>query len=504
MANHDQALAQLSDHVRKTAMLESINSLLNWDERTYMPELAGPYRAEQITWVSAMLHERKTDARLADWLNDLADHPACADPHSDIATTIREVRREFDKQNKLPQRLVEELARYSVTGQQAWVEARRDNDFGKLRPFLEKIVALKREQAEAVGYKQHPYDALLDDYEPNATTAEVKQTLSELRSELVPLVQAIRESKQTPPVEILHALYPTSAQEEFGKQAAAAIGFDFHRGRLDVTHHPFCTEMGPHDCRITTRYDEHFFSSAFFGILHEAGHGLYELGRRPEEYGMPTGQYVSLGIHESQSRLWENQVGRSQAFWQHFFPLAKQQFPAALGKVKQDDFFFAINEVKPSLIRVEADEATYNLHIIIRFELEQALIVGDLAVADLPQAWNDKYREYLGVVPPNDADGVLQDIHWPAALFGYFPTYSLGNLYAAQFFEQADQDLGGLASLISRGEFAPLLKWLQDKIHRYGRCFSPAELVERATAKPLSHEPLIRHLRGKLAPLYQL
>jgi carboxypeptidase Taq len=283
---------------------------------------------------------------------------------------------------------------------------------------------------------------------------------------------------------------------------AEAIGFDFRRGRIDVTAHPFCAGMGPHDCRITTRYDEHDFPMAFFGILHEAGHGLYEQGLPTEHYGLPPGSYVSLGIHESQSRLWENAVGRSRSFWRHFFPLAQQRFPDALSDVGLDDFHFAVNDVRPSLIRVEADEATYNLHIIIRFELERAVLAGELRVADLPGAWRDKYRENLGIEPPSDADGVLQDIHWSAGLIGYFPTYTLGNLYAAQFFAQADADLGGIDGLLARGEFAPLLGWLRDRIHVRGQCYSAAELAVAVTGRPLSHQPLLDLLRGKYDPLY--
>jgi carboxypeptidase Taq len=310
------------------------------------------------------------------------------------------------------------------------------------------------------------------------------------------------ESGQKSPVEILEREYPVPAQEAFSKAAAAAIGFEFNRGRLDVTTHPFCSGMGPHDCRLTTRYDERFFNSAFFGTLHEAGHGIYDQGLRPDQFGLPPGTYLSLGIHESQSRMWENLVGRSRAFWQHFFPQLQAAFPGAAGSVKLDEFFWAINHVAPSLIRVEADEATYNLHIIVRFELEQALLSQDLAAGDLPAAWREKYREYLGIEPPNDQDGCLQDVHWSAALVGYFPTYSLGNLYASQFFEQADRDLGGLHTLFAKGDFVPLKSWLNEKIHRRGQCYSAAELVELVTGRPLSHEPLMRHLRGKLGPLY--
>jgi carboxypeptidase Taq len=291
-------------------------------------------------------------------------------------------------------------------------------------------------------------------------------------------------------------------QETFGKEAAARIGFEFPSGRLDVTHHPFCTNVGPRDTRITTRYDERFFPSAFFGILHEAGHGIYDQGLPAEHYGLPPGKYVSLGIHESQSRMWENMVGRSRAFWDFFFPAVKQAFPNALDGVSLAEFHYAVNDVRPSLIRVEADEATYNLHIIIRFELEQELIEDRLKVADLPAAWNERYQQYLGIKPPHDADGVLQDVHWSAGLIGYFPTYTLGNLYAAQFFRQADKDLGGLERQFALGQFLPLRDWLREKIHHQGQRYTAAELVQNITGKPLDHKPLIDYLRKKLGPLY--
>jgi carboxypeptidase Taq len=492
----------LCTHARETALLESIESLLGWDERTYMPPAAGPYRAEQMTYLAGMVHKRRTDPRLGELLGELAASDLAKDPHSDAGATIRQLKREYDKRIKLPQSLVEELTRASVLGQQAWVEARKNNDFPSFAPHLTKIYHLKRQQAEALGYPQHPYDALLDDFEPDARTSQVAAVLAGLRSELVPLVQAIGGSPRRPNTEILRRHYPVAAQEAFGKAAAAAIGFDFQRGRLDVTHHPFCSGIGPHDCRITTRYDERFFPSAFFGILHEAGHGIYDQGLRPEQFGLPPGTYVSLGIHESQSRLWENLVGRSRAFWEHFFPRAHAAFPDALAGVHLDEFYFAINSVQPSLIRVEADEATYNLHIIVRFELEQAILTGELPIGDVPAAWKEKYRQYLGIEPPDDKDGCLQDIHWSAALVGYFPTYSLGNLYASQLFEQADQDLGGLAASFARGEFAPLKEWLNRNIHQRGQCYTAAELVQLVTGRPLSHAALMRHLRGKLGGLY--
>jgi carboxypeptidase Taq len=412
------------------------------------------------------------------------------------------LQRDYEKRTKLPQRLVEELTKASVLGQQAWVTARHDNNFTAFAPHLKTLFALKREQAEAQGYREHIYDALLDDFEPNVTAAEVARVLADLRNQLVPLVQQIQQSSRRPRQEVLAGHFPASEQEKFGKQMAAAMGFDFNRGRLDVTHHPFCSSMGPHDCRITTRYDEQFFNSAFFGILHEAGHGMYDQGLRSDWYGLPPGSYLSLGIHESQSRMWENLVGRSHAFWEYAYPQLQSFFSSALGNVPLADFYFAINAVEPSLIRVEADEATYNLHIIIRFELEMALVSGELPVNDLPGAWKEKYQQYLGIEPPNDADGCLQDIHWSAALIGYFPTYSLGNLYAAQFFQQADHDLGGLHAQFQRGEFRPLLEWLHTQIHSRGHCYSASELVQLVTGKPLSSAPFISTLTAKLQPLY--
>ncbi len=497
-------LDKLCAHARETALLQSVAELLGWDERTKMPPAAGAYRAEQMTYLSSLVHRRQTDPQLGDWLAELAASDLASDPHSDAGATIREMRREYDKLVKLPQKLVEELTRASVLGQQAWVEARKNDDFATFAPILERIVGLKQQQADAIGYADCPYDALLDDFEPGETTKNVARVLEAFRGELVPLVAAIADSSHQPDLDILKRNYPIDAQETFGKQAASAIGFEFNRGRLDVTHHPFCAGMGPDDCRLTTRYDERFFPSGFFSILHEAGHGIYDQGLRGDQFGLPPGTFVSLGIHESQSRMWENMVGRSIPFWRHFFPLAQAAFPAALSGTRLEDFCFAVNDVRPSLIRVEADEATYNLHIIIRFELEQALINDHLAIKDLPAAWNQKYRDYLGIEPPSDADGVLQDVHWSAALIGYFPTYALGNLYAAQFFAQAAKDVGPLDEQFARGEFAPLLGWLREKIHRPGRCFTAPELVQNITGKPLSHAALIAYLREKYTNYYGL
>lgn len=499
-----QTFDELCAHARQTALLAAAQAALEWDERTMMPPAGADYRAEQLALLAGMIHARHTDPRAGQWLAELAESPLAADPHSDQGATIRQLKRQFDKRIKLPQSLVEELARTASLAQCAWEEARRNHDYPSFRPHLDRTFELKRAQAAALGYDESAYDPLLDDFEPDERTGRVARVLAELREALVPLVAAIAASTRRPDVSLLSRRYPLEGQERFGREASAAIGFDYRRGRLDVTAHPFCAGLGPNDCRLTTRYDERFFNSGFFSIVHEAGHGIYDQGLRRQWYGLPPGEAVSLGIHESQSRLWENLVGRSHAFWQHYFPRAQAMFPEALDDVSLDAFYFAVNDVRPSLVRVEADEATYNLHILVRFELEQAMLADELSVDDLPAAWNDKYEQYLGIRPPDDVDGVLQDVHWSAGLVGYFPTYSLGNLYAGQFFEAADRDLGGLSGQLAAGQFGPLRQWLAENVHRHGQCYSAAELVEKVTGKPLSHAPLVAHLREKLAPLYGL
>jgi carboxypeptidase Taq len=495
---------KLCRHTREVAILSSTQSLLGWDERTKLPPAGGEYRAEQMSYLAGLIHRQETAPEVGEWLAELAGGPLAADPHGDTGADIANLRRDYERKTKLPQALVEELAKLAVLGQQVWAEARKANDFACFQPLLERTVELKRQEAAAIGYDNVPYDALLDEYEPGAKTKEVEQVLAGLRDQLVPLVSEIAASSRRPNMEPLRRPFPIHLQEELGRRATEAIGYDFSAGRIDVTDHPFCTTLGPRDIRLTTRYDERFLPGALFSTLHEAGHGIYEQGLPAERFGLPTGQAVSLGIHESQSRMWENLVGRSRAFWEHFFPVAQAMFSTALGDVTLDAFYFAINDVRPSLIRTESDEATYNLHILVRFELEQALLVDELRVADLPAAWREKYRKYLGIEPPNDADGVLQDVHWSSGAIGYFPTYTLGNLYAAQLFEQAWHDLGDLNDMFRRGEFLPLREWLRAKIHSQGRRYPAAELAHRITGSPLSHDALMRQLRGKFRPLYEL
>jgi len=504
MTDHKKTYQLLCDQFQEATLLSTVQALLEWDEQTKMPPAGGAYRADQAAYLAGIIHQKQTAPQIGDWLQQLVESPLATDPHSDTGCVIQRLNRDYQKKIRLPQTLVEELTRTACEGQQVWTEARRENDFAKFQPLLEKTIDLKRQEAAALGFEATPYDPLLDDYEPGESTSNVARVLAELREALVPLVGAIADSSQRPDISILAREYPIEAQKKLGEQVAGAIGFDFQAGRLDVTAHPFMTGLGPGDVRLTTRYNDHGFGDALFSTLHEAGHGIYDQGLPREFYGLPTGEDVSMGIHESQSRMWENQVGRSLSFWEHFYSQTQTAFPQALSDVDLQVFYRAINDVRPSLVRVEADEVTYNLHILIRFELEQALIEDRLQVAELPGAWNEKYQEYLGIVPPNDADGVLQDVHWSAGLFGYFPTYALGNLYAAQFFSQAAEDLGDLDELFRQGDFSPLRNWLRENIHAHGRRYSAAELVERITGSQLSHEALMSHLASKFGEIYGL
>jgi carboxypeptidase Taq len=498
----DQAYADLIRRIKDASILGSCAGVLDWDEQTYMPHQGSAFRGEQMGLLARLRHEMVTAPEVGGLLAEVEGSSLVADPESVPAVNVREIRRSYDRAVKVPKQLVEELARTTTRARQVWVDARKNKDFAIFRPWLEKIVHLKRQEAAAIGHAGVPYDALLDEYEPGATAAEITRTFAALRDDLVPMVAAIAASGKRPRRDILERDYPVDRQEVFGQAAAAAFGFDFDAGRLDKTAHPFCTGLGPGDCRLTTRYNPRFFNESFFGILHETGHGLYEQGLDPEHFGTPMGSFVSLGIHESQSRLWENQVGRGRPFWEHFFPRARQVFLASLRDVNLEDFIFAINDVQPSFIRVEADEATYNMHIILRFELEQALVSGDLPPADVPCAWNEKFQKSFRLTPPDDALGCLQDIHWSMGGIGYFPTYTLGNLYAAQFMETARKDLGDLDADFRRGEFGRLKKWLNDKIHRPGQRYRAADLCRRVTGQPLGHRALLTYLRGKYGPLY--
>ncbi len=500
MDNISKAYDALLAELREIALLSSVSDVLGWDERTQLPPKGAENRANQLSLLARLTHQRFTSPRIDDLLKTLEGWVSQGD--GEMSANVRETRRAYDRARKLPESLVEELTKTGVLAQHAWVAARKNADFAAFSPWLEKTLTLKRQEAECVGYRAHPYDALLDEFEPGDTTADLTAVFSELRAPLVDLIGRISQSPRKAPAEILERKYPASAQEQLARQAAAAVGFDFEAGRLDISVHPFCTSLGPGDTRMTTRYDENYFGDAFFGVLHETGHALYNQGLPAKHFGTPCGQYVSLGIHESQSRMWENLVGRSRSFWKFFLPTARTAFPEALANVSEEDWYRAINDVRPSFIRTESDEATYNLHILLRFELEQAMISGNLSVNDIPAAWNEKMKAYLGLTPPDAAKGVLQDIHWSGGAIGYFPTYTLGNMYAAQFFEQANKDLGDLNPMFARGEFAPLLGWLRKNIHSLGRQFTARQLIKKVTGRDLSAQPLLNHLNRKAAEVY--
>ena len=492
--------SRLFSELRQVALLKSTLGLLGWDEQTLMPPGGAEHRADQSALIAGMAHERGTRPEIGVYFDLLQDEAALGGPDSIVAANVREARRKYDRARKLDQSLVEELTRCATLAQQAWVASKKAKDFKQFLPWLDKMIGLKRQEAQAVGAKSGVlYDALLDDYEPGALTSNIQRVFTSLRQELVPLVSAIRDSRRRPDTSLLTRSYPIASQARFAARAAEAIGFDFQRGRLDTSAHPFCSGIGPGDCRLTTRYNEHHFPGAFFGVLHEAGHGIYEQGLDPAQFGLACGDAASLGIHESQSRMWENLVGRSRAFWQHFYPQAQAAFPEALGHTSLDDFHFAINDVQPSWIRVEADEVTYNLHIMLRFDLEQALISGDLQPADVPMAWNERFQEYFGMTPPNDALGCLQDVHWSAGLLGYFPTYALGNVVSVQLWERAEADLGDLDEQFERGEFAPLREWLSEQIYRHGSRYRPPELLRRVTGSDIDPKPYLKYLHAKFA-----
>ncbi len=497
----EQTYQQLEAWAKETALLGSIAGVLGWDQRVMMPPKASPHRANQLALLSGLIHQRATDPRIGEWLNELEQSDLVKDPESVPAVNIRQWRREYDRLTKLPTELVMEFTRTTSLAEKAWEEARAKSDFVLFKPHLQKIVQLVREIAERFGYETEPYDALLDEYEQGMTAKQVEALFAPLRQHTPDLVARLQSAPKKPDTSILHRHFPREAQEKFCRLIAEAFGFDWQSGRLDPTVHPFATRLGPGDVRITTRYYEDFLSPALFGTAHELGHALYEMGLPQEHWGTPMGESASLGIHESQSRMWENFVGRSRAFWEYFYPIAQQHF-TALQDVALDDFVFAINAVQPSTIRVEADEVTYNLHIILRFELELALMRGELEVDDLPSAWNERFEKYMGFRPPSDAEGVLQDVHWSGGMIGYFPTYTLGNLYAAQFYEQAERDLGDLSALFRKGEFRPLLEWLVQNIHQQGKRYTANQLAERVTGKPLSAESLLNYFQRKFPALY--
>lgn len=499
----DTAYEKFAKQIKEIKTLQTVQGILGWDQETNMPPKATGIRAAQMELLSALVHERLVSDQMGGVLEELKGKAGSLP--DEAAANVREVRRMFEREVKMPEELVRELARTCSLAHEAWVEARQKSRFEIYAPWLEKLVALKRREAAAIGHEGgHVYDPLLDQFEPGAKTAEVGKLLAGLRDQLVSFLKLITASKTRPPRSLYPAgsKFPVEVQKAFGQGVVRAMGFDFDAGRLDTANHPFCQSSTASDVRLTTRYDEGDPRPCFFSIIHEAGHGLYEQGFDAAHVGTPMAEAISSGIHESQSRLWENQIARSRPFWEHYFPKLQAAFPGPLAKVSLEDFHFSINEVAPSLIRVEADELTYNLHILLRFEIECDLMTGALSVSDLPKAWNAKTERMLGLTPPNDAQGVLQDIHWSFGGFGYFPTYTLGNLYAAQFMQAIRRDLPDLDARLRMGDLRPLREWLREKIHRHGMRWRAGELVQRVTGATLRVEPFLEYVRSKFGALY--
>ncbi len=494
----------LSARLREIGTLQSVQATLSWDQETMMPAAAAEFRGEEMALLSSLIHGKATDPALGD-LMEAAGEQAEAREDETLRAELREIRRDYENACKLPTELVSELALAGTRGLTAWKHARAESRFEVFRPHLEGLMDLNRRKAARLldGKGGVPYDALLDEFEPGLKSARLEELFTPLRRDLVPLIEELTVAPDRPDPAMHSVPVPVDLQARFSREVAEAIGYDFNAGRLDVSTHPFTEGLAPGDTRITSRFQEAPFADGLGSTMHEAGHALYEQGLPKKEFhGRPLSQAVSLGIHESQSRLWENQVGRSRPFWTWALPKASEIL--GLGALDLDQVYRAMNIVTPSLIRVESDEATYNLHIMLRFDLERAMLHGDLKPADLPGAWNDRVRSDLGLTVPDDARGCLQDIHWSMGAIGYFPTYTLGNLYSAQIWEALRVDLPELDRQMASGEFQPLLSWLRDKIHRHGRRWQAEELGRRVTGKSLGHEPLMRYLGSKLRPVYGL
>lgn len=498
-----EKLDLLKERLQKLADLNYAQSVLGWDQQVNMPAGGAEDRGDILATLGVLTHEMFITDENARLLDDLQSNSASLDPESDDARLIKVTRRIFDKETRVPPRFIAAFTRATVLGQTAWEEARAKSDFSIFQPHLERIVELRREYASFFAPYDHVYDPLLDDFEPGLKTADVLSIFGVLRREQVALLREIA-SRPAPKDEFLYVEYPEKAQWDFGVDVITRFGYDWNRGRQDKSVHPFTQSLGYNDVRITTRVNPRRMATALFGTMHECGHALYEQGFNPAYRRLPLGSAASLAVHESQSRMWENLVGRSRPFWTFFYPRLQQTFPSHLGNVSLDQFYAAINKVSPSLIRVEADEATYNLHIMLRLELEIAMLEGSLAVKDLPGEWDARFIEYLGVTPPNAASGVLQDVHWSGGMLGYFPTYALGNLVSAQLWEVILQDIPDLESQISAGQFADLLAWLRRNVHVHGAKYEPQELVQKVTGNKIDPHPYLHYLRNKYGELYKL
>lgn len=488
------------NRMRKIADVKYAAAVLGWDQETYLPEKGADMRGRQLATLTGIAHELFADTALGTLLQNLTHAIGLSEVESrNVACTAED----YEKNKKYTSEFVHELSITTSECYHAWIKARKENDYAVFQPALQKMIEVKRREAEVLGFQDHPYDALLDDFEKGATVKMLDTIFQEVKRELKGFLDEIKQAPQIGS-EILHQHFDKNEQWEFGMELLRAMGFDFSAGRQDISEHPFTTNFNNNDVRITTRIDESDFGNMTWSCIHEGGHALYEQGLPPNQYGLPGGEAASLAIHESQSRIWENNVGRSKAYWKHFYPELQKRFPGQFGRVQVNDFYKTINKVQPSLIRTEADELTYHFHIMIRYELEKKLIDGSLDSTSLREAWNEMYHTYLGVDVPDDRSGVLQDIHWSHGSFGYFPTYSLGSFYAAQFFNKALQSLPYLEDSIASGDLQVLLQWLRKKIHQHGRHYSAEELCEKVTGQKLNFSHFMSYARNKYSEIYGL
>lgn len=498
---------KLLELMGELADLEAAHSLLDWDRQTFMPPGGASVRAMQLSTISKLAHEKTVSDELAAVFEAAKEEVANMDPDSDEARIIRKAERDFEKKRKVPPEWTGEFYHTTSLSNQAWEKARAESDFAYFQPHLEKVVELRKQYSEFFAPYDHPYDPVLDYFEPGIQTVEVKSVFDELRSQQVRLVQEITEHGVPVDDSVLHKYFEEGKQWDFGVEVIKALGYDFDRGRQDKTAHPFTTSFGINDVRITTRFNPNYIGTALFSTMHEAGHGMYDQGVKPglERTNLSLlMEGYSHAIHESQSRMIENLVGRSRPFWIGFYPKLQEVFPNQFGDVDLEILYRAINKVEPSFIRVEADEATYNLHIMLRFEIELALMENKLEVSDLPEVWNSKMEEYLGLTPPDDAQGVLQDVHWSIGYIGYFPTYALGTVMASQWWTKIEEDIPDLSQQIERREFGNLLAWLRENVHQHGAKFDPVDLLQRVTGSSLTAEPYLQYLREKYSEIYQL
>lgn len=494
---------QLKELLGEVTDLGKAASILSWDQQVNMPVMGGEARGQQLATLSKIAQEKFTSDEVGGLIEDVKREYAGVDPNSDEAAMIRVAARNYDKSKRVPPEFVAEQALVSAKAFEAWVEARARSNFSIFQPHLERVVDLVRKYVSFFPPADHPYDTLLDDYEPGMKTADVQAIFDALRPKQVALIKAITSRKQVKD-DFLYKRYNENKLWNFGEEIITRFGYDWRRGRQDKAPHPFETTFSVNDVRITTRFEKDNPIAILFSTMHESGHAMYEQGVNRAYERTPLAGGTSLAVHESQSRMWENLIGRSLPFWEHFFPALKKTFPSQLDGVSVKSFYKAINKVEPSLIRVNADEATYNLHIMLRLELEIAMVEGDVAIKDLPELWNTKMQEYLGITPPNHAKGVLQDIHWSGGAIGYFSTYALGNLVSTQFWEKINKDIRDLDDQIHMGKFDDLLDWLREKVHRHGHKYDPQDLVQKVTGSKITPEPYIRYLTRKYSEIYGL